>query len=112
MKVELTNSLGMKLATIPPGKFLMGSPDDEEGRNAEEGPRHEVAITKPFCMGVHDVTVGQFAAFVKATGYKTEAETSGQGAYVFVNDKWSNDPQANWRNPGFPADRRSTRWSA
>jgi formylglycine-generating enzyme required for sulfatase activity len=100
-KVELTNPLGMKLATIPPGKFLMGSLDDEEGRNADEGPQHEVAITQPFCMGVHDVTVGQFAAFVKATGYKTEAETSGQGSYVFANDKWSNDPQADWRRPGF-----------
>src|SRR5262249_20717131 len=38
----LTNSIGMKLAFIPPGKFLMGSSEDEPNRDAHEGPRHEV----------------------------------------------------------------------
>jgi eukaryotic-like serine/threonine-protein kinase len=99
--VEITNSIGMKLRLIPPGQFLMGSPDDEPGREAQEGPQHQVVITRPFYMGVHDVTVGQFKAFVKAKGYLTEAE-KGQGAWQPSPDGfWKQDPQVNWQNPRF-----------
>jgi formylglycine-generating enzyme required for sulfatase activity/serine/threonine protein kinase len=102
--VEIANSIGMTLRLIPPGKFLMGSPEDETGRQSNEGPLHEVSITKPFRMGVHDVTVGQFDAFVKATGYRTEAE-KGDGSFRFVlgddKDKWKRDPATNWKNVGF-----------
>ena len=30
--VEMTNSIGMKMVLIPPGEFVMGSPENEEGR--------------------------------------------------------------------------------
>ncbi len=100
LKAPLVNSIGMKLAPIPPGQFLMGSPDNETGRNANEGPQHEVILTGPFYMGVHDVTVGQFKAFVKETGYQTEPEKGG-GAYRFADGSWQLDPLANWQNPGF-----------
>jgi formylglycine-generating enzyme required for sulfatase activity len=96
----LVNSIGMKLAPIPPGKFLMGSPDNEQGRDPHEGPQHEVVLTRPFYMGVHTVTVGQFKAFVKAKGYRTEAENGGRANRLFA-DGWREDPQANWKNPGF-----------
>ncbi len=56
----LTNSLGMKLVLIPAGSFLMGSPIAEQGRSADEGPQHEVTITRPFYLGVHPVTQEQF----------------------------------------------------
>ena len=59
----------MKLKLIKPGKFLMGSPKDEEGRRDDEGPQHEVEITNAFYMGVYPVTRGQFAEFVKDAGY-------------------------------------------
>ncbi len=55
----ITNSIGMKLTLIPAGKFLMGSPDTEKEREAKE-IRHEVTISKPFYMGVYEVTQGQF----------------------------------------------------
>jgi len=55
----ITNSIGMKLTLIPAGKFMMGSPADEEERDPEE-LQHEVVITKPFYMGVYEVTQGQF----------------------------------------------------
>ncbi len=55
----ITNSIGMELALIPPGKFLMGSPESEIEREADE-QQHEVVITKPFHMGVHEVTQGQY----------------------------------------------------
>jgi formylglycine-generating enzyme required for sulfatase activity len=52
----ITNSLGMKLARIPPGKFLMGTPATELQRETQEGPQHEVAITRGFYMGIYEVT--------------------------------------------------------
>jgi uncharacterized protein (TIGR02996 family) len=57
-----SNSLGMTFALIPPGSFLMGSPDSEQGRDDDEGSVHEVAITQPFYLGVHPVTQAQWRA--------------------------------------------------
>ena len=59
--VEFTNSIGMKLMLIPPGEFLMGSPDNETGRDTDEY-QHRVRITKPFYLGKFEVTQAQYAA--------------------------------------------------
>jgi formylglycine-generating enzyme required for sulfatase activity len=56
----LENSVGMRFALIPPGKFLMGSPPGEEGRESWEGPQHEVEVTRPFYLGVFPVTQAQY----------------------------------------------------
>jgi formylglycine-generating enzyme required for sulfatase activity len=40
----------------------MGSPEDEEGRRAHEGPQHRVRITEPFYMGKYEVTQQQWQA--------------------------------------------------
>jgi uncharacterized protein (TIGR02996 family) len=50
------NSLGMRFVLVSPGTFLMGSPETEEGRSDDEGPQHEVEITRPFLMALHPVT--------------------------------------------------------
>jgi sulfatase modifying factor 1 len=76
----LTNSIGMQLALIPAGEFEMGAPDSDEDAEEHERPRHKVRITKPFYLGVHEVTVGQFRKFVEETAYKTGAETDGKGS--------------------------------
>ncbi len=47
---ESTNSIGMEFKLIPAGKFIMG-----EGDQA-----HEVTLTKPFKIGVHEVTQAQY----------------------------------------------------
>ncbi|MEL6105997.1 MAG: formylglycine-generating enzyme family protein, partial [Planctomycetota bacterium] len=39
-----------RLRWIAPGQFLMGSPEDEPGRYDDEGPQHEVTITRGFWM--------------------------------------------------------------
>ena len=57
---ELTNSIGMKLVLIPPGKFLMGSPKEEEHHEIDEEPRREVEISKPFYLGAFEVTQAQY----------------------------------------------------
>jgi len=55
MEKTLTNSIEMKLALIPAGKFQMGSPETEAERDEKEVP-HEVSITRPFYLGVYAVT--------------------------------------------------------
>jgi formylglycine-generating enzyme required for sulfatase activity len=70
----ITNSIGMKLELVPAGKFLMGSPNDDKDAGVNEKPQHPVRITKPFYLGIHEVTRGQFRRFVDGTGYQTEAE--------------------------------------
>ena len=56
----ITNSIGMKLRLIPAGEFMMGSPADEAEREDWEGPVHRVRITKPFYLGVYEVTQGEY----------------------------------------------------
>jgi formylglycine-generating enzyme required for sulfatase activity len=55
----ITNSIEMKLALIPAGEFLMGSPEDEAGRFDLE-TQHRVRITTPFYLGVYEVTQGEY----------------------------------------------------
>ena len=44
---------------IEPGEFLMGSPDDEPGRQSNE-TLHKVKITKPYYLGVSEVTIAEW----------------------------------------------------
>jgi len=55
----IANSLGMKLAYIPAGKFLRGSPLHVPDRQYDEAP-HLVRLTKPFRIGVTEVTQSQW----------------------------------------------------
>jgi formylglycine-generating enzyme required for sulfatase activity len=55
-----TNTIGMELVLIPAGEFLMGSPDDNQNAGDDEKQQHRVRITRPFYLGVHEVTQGQY----------------------------------------------------
>ena len=84
--VTETNSIGMKLTIVPPGEFEMGSPKeliDEEAKTYAddqwypdrlpgEGPAHRVRITKPFWLGVTEVTQEQYQAVMDSnpSGFK------------------------------------------
>jgi formylglycine-generating enzyme required for sulfatase activity len=65
--LALDGNVTLKLNLIPAGKFLMGSPESENDRRADEGPQHEVTITKPFYMGVYTVTQAQWKAIMGTT---------------------------------------------
>jgi formylglycine-generating enzyme required for sulfatase activity len=81
-----TNSLGQFLVEIRPGRFEMGSPRSEVGRDANE-TIHPVFLTKTVRFSAHEVTRGQFAQFIAAVGHVTDAERLKR-------------PQT-WRDPGF-----------
>ena len=92
-----------ELVIIPAGQFVMGS-DTKKAALAQavdpsEGPQHKVAV-RSFAAGRYAVTKGQFAAFVRATHYRTEAEQSG-GCFARGGDKWTNHREFQWREVGF-----------
>jgi formylglycine-generating enzyme required for sulfatase activity len=60
--MRMTNSIGMTLVLIPAGEFLMGSPETERAAPEDEKPQHLVRITRPFYLGIHQVTQGQYRA--------------------------------------------------
>jgi formylglycine-generating enzyme required for sulfatase activity len=68
----------MRLALIPPGKFRMGSPPGEKHRSKDEGPLHEVEITRPFYLGVFPVTQGQWQAVMGSDPSYFSATGGGQ----------------------------------
>lgn len=66
---------------LPGGVFLMGAHAGEGFPADGEGPPREVRLS-PFRMAATPVTNAQFSAFVRATGYITQAEEAGS-SFVF-----------------------------
>lgn len=93
---EVVNSVGMRLALIPAGHFLMGSPAEEAEREEDEGPQHEVEITKPFYMGVFPVTQAEYEAVMgynpscfKATGSgRSKVNDAAAGRFPVESVSW------------------------
>ncbi len=123
-EIQLPGGEKLTLVLIPPGEFMMGSPAEELARFLEEakgravmripceGPQHRVRITRPFRLGRHGVTVGQFHQFVEETAYKTEAEQDGRGGYGIVNGKWIQDPRFVWNaDPGLDQPVVNVSWN-
>lgn len=93
----IANSIGLKLAYIPPGNFLMGtSATDLErikkepqngylfpGWEKSETPQHEVRITKGFYLGAYEVSQGEYEKVI------------------------GNNPSANKGSPEHPVERVS-----
>jgi formylglycine-generating enzyme required for sulfatase activity len=75
---------------IPAGSFIMGC--DAALPCADSLPRKRIEFEHSFQMAVTEVTVSQFRNFVKATGYRTDAEKAGESR--------------NWRSPDFPLRER------
>jgi formylglycine-generating enzyme required for sulfatase activity len=55
----------VKLTRIPAGEFLMGSADSDPGARDDEKPQHRVRITRPFYMGVYEVTQAEFEGLME-----------------------------------------------
>jgi sulfatase modifying factor 1 len=90
------------LVKVPAGSFVMGLSDagiKHEGLSeklvADERPRHKVTIAKPFALGEHPVTRGEYAEYVRETGHVSK------GCLVFNGRQWINDEKLSWRNPGY-----------
>lgn len=98
LPVETTCNNGMTFRLIPPGKFQMGNEESVEALMKRFPSsqrfwferainRNEVRLTRPYYLGKHEVTVGEFRKFIVDSGYQTESERNRTGA--------------TWVNPGF-----------
>ncbi len=58
--------LGLSLARIEPGTFLLGSPENEPNRSKNEGPQTEVTLTRGYWLGTHEVTQAQWRSVMGA----------------------------------------------
>jgi eukaryotic-like serine/threonine-protein kinase len=97
-----TNSIGMSLVLVPRGEFRMGAPDTDKKARSSEKPQHPVLISRPFYLGAHEVTVGQFGRFVEATGYKTDAEAGRAESFVpGKSGNFTRSKKHSWSDPGF-----------
>ena len=107
----LTNSIGMKFTRVPSGEYVIGSDETtEQLRKAygrlrrgvtadDEAPQHDVRITRPFYLGVYEVSLSEFRQFVNDTDYRTEAEADGKGGWGWVGKLRSELPKPDftWR---------------
>ena len=107
------SSAGPAQATSPSmvhvrgGNFAMGA--DGPLAMAHEGPVHTVTVG-PFWIDATEVTVAQFAEFVRATGYTTEAEKYGwSGVFDMALAEWKRVDGADWRHPNGPQSRARPR---
>lgn len=66
---------GMVLVRLPGGRFDMGSPEEECGRDEDEGPVHRVQLS-PFLIAKHEVTQAQWEAIL---GENPSSNTAGNG---------------------------------
>lgn len=115
---EPGHSLGISMQRIPAGSFMMGGQESKAALSqafkqyetrridelVDEYPAHRVQITKPFLIGKHEVTIGQFRKFVERSGYRTQAETDGTGGWGFnraTGQFEGRKVEYHWQNPGF-----------
>ena len=94
------NSPHPKLVCVEGGTFLMGDVlADGDRAMLAEMPVHEVEVGN-FLLSPYEVTVGEFRKFVEETGYKTRAETDGQGKATkeMIEKGWTKYPnfKAHW----------------
>ena len=88
LTLDLDSKVTMKLALIPSGKFQMGSPKTETGRQDNEGPQHEVKISKPFYMGIHEVTQSQWKAVMGTEPWAGQLDAKSGGSNSATHVSW------------------------
>ena len=60
---DLGNGVTLEMVEIPGGTFIMGSPENEAGRDSDEGPQHQVTVPA-FFMGKYELTQAQYQAIM------------------------------------------------
>ncbi|WP_186300236.1 formylglycine-generating enzyme family protein [Denitromonas ohlonensis] len=85
-----------KMVAIPSGEFSIGGRDKKADSN--EKPLKRIAIKKPFLVSKNPITLGEFAYFVKKTGYKSD---SGIKGCLFNSIFWQLGSEHGWAFPGY-----------
>jgi sulfatase modifying factor 1 len=91
-----------EMVTIPVGSANLGPAPGEEEREGipeakRQGDQRKIAISRPFALGKYEVTRGEFAAFVAATGHQPGLSCWGWDTDGVLRDA----PGRSWRSAGF-----------
>jgi formylglycine-generating enzyme required for sulfatase activity len=81
---EIAPGVKMKFVLVPPGKFLMGSPENEKGHDSDE-VQHEVRISRPFYLGKTVVTQAEYQALMGTNPSHFSANGKGAAAVKGLN---------------------------
>lgn len=94
------SAIKFKMVPIKGGRFTMGSPENESGREADEGPQKKFAIS-PFWMGAFEVTHDEFDIFFKDvnTSQNVSADAITRPSPQYVDLSWDMG-----REGGFPVN--------
>ncbi len=88
--VVVTPIGNIEVANIPAGTFMMGSPENEVGRNVDEA-QYQVTLSS-FRMSKYEITNAQFAAFLNAKGVGSDGVWSTAPVYKtqkLISQSWS-----------------------
>ena len=70
------STVSFRMIPIPGGSFLMGSPESEAGRSADESPQRKAAV-EPFWMGECEVTWAEYSLFMQLYYHLKELQSRG-----------------------------------
>ena len=87
-----------RMAILPAGSFMLGSPQSEISRQNDEGPQAKVTIPRPFAAGVFEVSVSQYEAFIRSSGHPVQA---GCRIWDRRSNLWDHRTTYTFRNAGF-----------
>lgn len=87
-----------QMVIVPAGSFTIGSPPDEPGRTADEGPQRRILLAYPFAVSRFEITRGEYEAFVRATGRPVLGGCLTDRAKM---GEWAPEPNTTLRDPGF-----------
>ncbi|MEZ5818988.1 MAG: SUMF1/EgtB/PvdO family nonheme iron enzyme [Hyphomicrobiaceae bacterium] len=90
-----------EMKVVPKGQFVMGAAAHQHAGDDDEGPQHEVAVGGLIAVGRYAVTVAEYEAFVRDSGYEP-----GQRIFTCEGGLWRERDGRSFRFPGFPQSPR------
>jgi formylglycine-generating enzyme required for sulfatase activity len=92
-----------EMILVPAGVFLMGTPASELGdvEVPAETDTTPIRIARPFALGRHEVTRGEYAAFVQDSGYEVRP---GCRTWDERLGRFNDDGNRSWVDPGRPVE--------
>jgi formylglycine-generating enzyme required for sulfatase activity len=112
-----TNSVGMIFHRVHPGEFAMGPPSSGDERSDRE-PNHKVRITRPYFLGVYEVTQGEYEKVMSTNPSYHSKKGEGKDRIKDVTDPsrlpvesvtWAEAMEFCGRLSAVPADRNAGR---